>query len=157
VTASIAYVLSSALWSLGGLVVGYVLGKVAGRRQALVIIEAEQGKEAAIVAPATRTDIGIGVLVIVMAVVSVAVTAVSTARQSAQVDCQAKFNQAFSSALTERVEAAAQERAAMRQLLTAALAGDRVNGRNYTVAYLDQLKAADAKRDANPIPEHPAC
>ena len=47
--------------------------------------------------------------------------------------------------------------APQRALLTATIGGDRVAGRAAVTSYLNQLVAADAQRNANPLPDRPAC
>lgn len=151
-SAIVAYVLTSALWAFGGLIVGYLLGRVASWRRPIVVVEQEEP-----VRTRTRTDSIISAIVVVMAVVSVGVGAVSVARQQTVTECQAEFNAQFSSALTERVNAANEERAGQRAWMSAALSGDQVAARKAAQSYVDALNRADQQRDQHPLPPQPQC
>lgn len=141
------YVLNSAMWALAGLIVGYLLGQL-GRRAL------RPGEP--MPARFTRADHVLGLIVIVLALASVIVTAVSVHRQQQLIECQTNYNRAFTSALSERNEAAARERAAQRELLTST-ATDQAGWTAVRQRYLDVLAQADAQRNANPLPEDPRC
>lgn len=70
-------------------------------------------------------------------------------------DCQAAQNAAFQQALTERTQAANEERAAQRQLFNTVLdpAATPAQRLAASKAYYAGLVAADAKRNTNPLPE----
>lgn len=158
-----AYVLASVIWGLAGLIVGFLLGRA---RPVYVM-------EVPMTVPATATpadpspprtgwrrwinfDRIIGAAVVLLAVLSVSFLAVTINRQEAAITCQSAFNERFIAALRERSDAATTERAAQRDLLTAVITpGD--NARAAIQRYLDGLAAADAQRDATPLPDRPDC
>ena len=147
-----SYVISSALWSVAGLAVGYIAGLVTAAR-----CQREHVPEG-MPPPHQQQRFGraIGVLVLVMAVVSVCTAAVTIDRQSALVACQTEFNQRFVASLEGRAASATQERAAQRTLLTTQYTTPEA-WQVAKAAYLQALDRADAYRDANPLPEQPRC
>jgi hypothetical protein len=169
-----AYVLTSILWALAGLIVGYFLGR-AGKIANASVVEAivDDDTEAQGAPPARRglwricftTDRVLGFSVILLSIVSVVVMALSLqnqqrllAGQDAAVRCQTQFNAQFISALRERNEAAAQERSAQRELLTTPNpTRDPAISLAARDKYLAALAQVDARRDAHPLPDRPAC
>lgn len=151
----IGYTISSILWALGGLVVGFLIGR------------GGQTNRSANVATETTThrfrdyltfDRIIGWVIIVMAIVSVATVSYAVNRQQQAVTCQADYNTAFVAALKTRTEAAAADRQAQRDLLTGMVtARDPVTSRKLIDQYLHKLDEADNQRDDNPLPQRPAC
>lgn len=151
----IGYTISSILWALGGLVVGFLIGR------------GGQTNRSANVATETTThrfrdyltfDRIVGWVIIVMAIVSVATVSYTVTRQNQSVTCQADYNTAFVAALKTRTEAAAADRQAQRDLLTGMVtARDPVTSRALIDAYLRKLDEADNQRDDNPLPQRPAC
>lgn len=153
----IGYAISSILWALGGLIVGFLLGR--GGQAFPRAGGLELPKQPA---PPTvnrfRTvltfDRLVGWVIIVMAVVSVATVSYTVSRQQQLVTCQADYNSAFSAALKERTEAAAADRQAQRDLLTGMVtARDPATSRALIDAYLHKLDEADNQRDDNPLPQ----
>lgn len=147
------YIVSSILWAIAGLIVGYVLGRGG-------CLNADLPKEPGV--PPTqrsKTDMLIGFAVVGLALASVIVMTVSLSRQQRIVDCQTEFNTHFVAALGERSDAAAEERAAQRALLTAVL-DSRGHPQAQEAAiqnYLRNLADADRSRSDNPLPERPRC
>jgi uncharacterized membrane protein len=148
------YTISQALWGLAGLVVGFVLGRFS--RTAAVTADPDIPKGIAMPARATRADNLIGIIVAGLAVISVVVAAFTITRQQNAVECQTTFNLAFTDALTQRTEAATEERAAQRTLLTtqATTPEERRAGLD---RYLQALDRADNRREENPLPLRPRC
>ncbi|GAA3070713.1 hypothetical protein GCM10010464_38700 [Pseudonocardia yunnanensis] len=148
------YVLLSLFWTVAGLVVGYCLGR-AGRLEA-----PEVAMHRAENPPSWwRRHLGsrlVGVLLVVLAVLSVLTGATFIDRQADIAACQNEYNRQFAAALTERNVASAREREGQRQLLDAALRPrDDLDAAALTAAYqryLAILAAADAQREANPLP-----
>ena len=148
------YVLSSALWALGGLVCGYLLGRAVGKAKFPESLEEEPMPYRA-----TRMDNLLGILLITLSVISVVTLAITIGRQEAQVQCQTTFNQTFTAALRQRTEAANTEREGQRNLLAVALNPDSSpeERRQATQRYYDALVAADAQRQDNPLPDTSEC
>lgn len=144
------YFVSSLLWTIAGLVVGYTIG-AAGNQPHFVPRETLVARN--------RADVVVGFLLIILAVISVATMSVSLNSQARVVECQATFNQAFADALTERTNAAAQERGAQRALLNSMLDPNATGeSRRAALETYDRVLAeADANRSENPIPARPRC
>lgn len=162
----LSYVISSIVWAVAGLVVGFYLGR-AGR---LAQTNPEVPVEPDPLPPTRRRRLTfeqiLGAAVVLLAVVSVVVMAVTLTRQQDAINeqrgavaCQAEFNARFASALRERTEAAASERRAMRNLLDVILnpAASREERAGALTAYRDGLAAADSQRAASPLPLQPSC
>jgi hypothetical protein len=151
------YVVSSLLWALAGLVTGYLAGSYHATRSS------RQGDP--VPHRATHSDNLIGLIVIFMAIVSVVATAVNThrqgqviARQTEVIECQTAYNRAFVSGLQGRSDAAAQERAAQRKLITTPNPDrDPAIAQRAVQDYLSALADADARRDESPLPTDPRC
>lgn len=146
-----AYFLSSVLWTLAGLAVGYSIGSAGNQPQRVAPRENRVAR--------SRTDVVVGVLLLILAVISVSTMSVSLTSQERVVECQARFNEAFSNALRERVDAANQERAAQRQMLSAVLDpnGTRETRLAALESYDKSLAEADTNRSENPLPDRPRC
>lgn len=161
-----AYFLSSLLWTVAGLIVGYVIGSAGSAGSPY---SAPRGTPVA----RSRTDIVVGFVLVILAVISVATMSVSVNQQQRVVECQTQFNEAFTGALAERTEAAAQERAAnaderaaQRELLDVVLDphADQptrqaaIEKYRASLAETDEtLAEADANRSENPLPVRPRC
>jgi hypothetical protein len=78
---------------------------------------------------------------------------------SSVINCQKDFNVLYSQGLKERSDAAASERQAQRTMLDALLdpTATPVSRSAALQTWRVALDEADAKRDANPIPEDPQC
>jgi hypothetical protein len=170
----IGYVISSLLWAVGGLVVGFFLGRSG---QVFPIIDPKRGPKLPAHQPASdgsdgavtdrrlhrlggslRFDRVVGWVIIVMAVISVITVSYAVSRQQQAVTCQADYNAAFVAALNERSDAAAADRQAQRELLTGmVIARDPATSRTLIDAYLRKLDDADDQRDENPLPQRPIC
>lgn len=102
----------------------------------------------------TSFDRWLGVVLIAISIASVIFVAIQTARLGDATACQARYNDAYTSALQQRTGAARQERAAQRELLMTLL-GSQVTpeqGRAAFDKYLKVLDDADRERDAAGIP-----
>lgn len=96
----------------------------------------------------------LGVILIALSIASVISVAVQTQRLSDATECQTEYNRAYTTAIKQRGDAAREERAAQRKLLTTLL-GEAVTpaeGRAAFDEYLSTLDAVDRERDAAAIP-----
>lgn len=157
----IGYAISSILWALCGLVVGFFLGRSG---QTTPTSNPPRGAELSTDSNtrgflgSLRFDRIVGWVIIVMAVVSVITVSYTVSRQQDVVTCQADYNMAFVAALKERNEAAATDRQAQRELLTGMVtARDAATSRLLIDTYLRALDQADNRRDESPLPERPTC
>ncbi|WP_028924184.1 hypothetical protein [Pseudonocardia acaciae] len=167
-----SHVLLSCLWSIAGLIVGYVLGR-AGRiplPETPVPDTTTQPHDTPTTRGARtrqrRHDSIAGVALVVLAIASVTVTAVHISgqqhlldRQQAAVTCQNAYNTAVVEAQDELHKAAALEREGQRKLLAASFAPERTKASVNAAyrAYLDVLAQADRQRGDNPLPPLPRC
>lgn len=96
----------------------------------------------------------IGVVLVLLSLASVIVVAVQTARLSDVTECQAQYNDAYTTAIEARSGAARSERQAMRELLMTFLSGPTTpeQGRAAMDKYLKKLDEADQVRDQAQIP-----
>lgn len=155
----IGYTISSILWAMGGLIVGFLLGR-GGQTVRSVEVASDDVTTPAVhrFRDSLTFDRIVGWVIIVMAILSVATVSYAVTRQQQAVICQADYNAAFSAALKERNDAAAADRQAIRDLLTGMVtARDPVTSRALIDTYLRKLDEADNKRDDNPLPQRPAC
>lgn len=168
----IGYAISSILWAVGGLVVGFFLGRSG---QVFPVVSPARGTEVAAkrftdtdgevtdttlqrLGGSLRFDRVVGWVIIVMAIISVITVSYTVSRQQQTLTCQADYNAAFVAALDERSEAAAADRQAQRELLTGMVAArDPATSRTLIDSYLRKLDAADNQRDRNPLPQRPIC
>jgi hypothetical protein len=145
-----AWALTTLAASIGGLIVGYWLGRMS--REVHELREALMAEQDAHHATKARHGNGepeidrrsgddrrqhgngfpnliVGILLVVLSVASISAGALSLARRNAAVDCQQAYNVAFSRALTERAQAAAFDRAAFTLLIrtTAQIQADAQN------------------------------
>ncbi len=153
--------ISNAAFSVGGLIVGYVLGRVAPRRPAAhsndMSTPDHQHSRVVKFTAIVLFCLGIGTTAVA------AFTSVQRYNDSelfrTTAECQAQWNQAFRAVLVERNKATDQERAAQRALLgtvlnPAASDGDR---RGALATYYDVLRQVDATRADNPLPASDRC
>ena len=164
-TPTASYVISNLLWSIAGLALGYVavlalvfaagfvLGFHTGRA---TVPRADSFPTGDQLMPRLRFDRIIGVVVIVLSLVSITAAAITIHRQSEQVACQTRFNQAFAASLEQRAEAATKEREAQRVLLTGTYTTPE-EGAAARLQYLRALDDADDQRAASPLPPQPVC
>lgn len=163
------YMVSSMLWALGGLVVGFLLGRSGQltdtRTDVAEFVDMPPGTEAVTITATKHRfrdslsfDRIVGWVVIVLAVGSVTTMSYTLNRQQQAVTCQADYNAAFVAALKERSTAASADRQAQRELLTGiATARTPQESQAQMDAYLRKLDEADDQRDDNPLPQRPTC
>lgn len=153
----IGYAISSILWALCGLVVGFFLGRsgqAVNRTRGAELSETTAHRFRDSVA----FDRLVGWVVIVMAVISVITVSYTVSRTQQVVTCQADYNAAFVLAFDERSQAAAADRQAQRELLTGMVTTrDPATSRTLIDTYLRKLDEADNQRDDNPLPQRPVC
>lgn len=165
----ITYTISSILWALGGLVVGFYLGRsgqssTTVNRTGGIAVATDQSETVTVEATVQRFrdtltfDRIVGWVIVVLAVVSVITVSYSVNRQQQSIECQANYNARFVVALNERSDAASADRQAQKDLLTGMFtARDETTRRALVEAYLQKLNDADNKRDDNPLPQRPIC
>lgn len=166
----IGYAVSSMLWALGGLVVGFLLGRggqstPVTRTEIAEVADLPPGTEAVTISTTKQWfrnsltfDRLIAWVIIVLAVGSVVTMSYTMNRQQQTLTCQAGYNEAFVAALEERSTAAAADRQAQRVFLTGiATARTPEQSRAQMENYLRALDQADERRDDNPLPQRPAC
>lgn len=146
------YFVSSVLWTMAGLIVGYVIGSAGSHPQ-----QKAPTRETSVAR--SRTDVVVGVVLLILAVVSVSTMSVSLSAQERVVECQSRFNEAFSNALRERIDAAKNERGAQRDLISAMLDQNASpdTRRQALETYDQKLAEADTNRSENPLPDRPRC
>ncbi|MGH3993501.1 MAG: hypothetical protein ACRDSN_13695 [Pseudonocardiaceae bacterium] len=159
---SAAYLVSSALWSVGGLLVGYGMGRVVRDvEQVHAAVTTEDPPSRHPVRGPRRRPRGqtmIGVLVLVVAVGSTIGYARATADLAAVTECQTRVNEQFRAALTARSDAAGAELAAKLPMLqTMADTGDLAASRAAIRAYLVSVIDLEAARTRSPLPPPASC
>ena len=141
VAASTAYFTSSAAWSLGGLIVGYMLGR---------IMPAD--KPVRHHWPWFRAMMGI--LILCLVVLTTAMSFDATRRLNDTTACQERYNEEFRAGISERTKAADLEREAQRKLFRALLDPNSSQEIRTKASreYLASLDQADQQRAESPIP-----
>lgn len=153
--AEIADLVQSLAWSVLGFLLGYAVGKTT--RDVHIVNVRDDSPPQKIPPSLRKFDAVIGTAVLLMAVLSVIMSSITLARLGDKIDCQARYNERVSEALTARTRAAADDRKAMLNLVTSAA---RADTREESVAalnrYLEAAADADAARARNPFPEPPS-
>lgn len=106
----------------------------------------------------------IGLVVVILAAITMIMAVAVNRRLEVSISCQAQYNAEYRNALTERTEAANEERIAQRQLIVAITqnastdpAVRKNQSRDALSTYLTSLNDADRKRDQNPLPAPRRC
>jgi hypothetical protein len=96
----------------------------------------------------------LGAIIVVLSVVTVILMAIQTSRLNSTTACQAAYNDAYTTALQDRTNAARNERQAQRELLQTLLSGPVTpeQGRAAFDRYLKKLDEADVERESAKIP-----
>jgi hypothetical protein len=140
--------IGGALWSLGGLIVGYGLGYFSR--------QAADGDPTAPQPPrrrASRTEILRAVIGLVLLLLVLA----STVRYYRVTSCQQGYLQAVQTSLTARSDAQGAEAEAQIELLTTPTGGDPTAGRVAVQRYVDALRELERVRRENPLPGPDSC
>ncbi len=152
-------------FSAGGLIVGYVLGRVAPRPA--------QPHSCDMSTPDTagahrhsRIVKSTAIVLFVLGVITTAVAAYTSVQRYSDsevfrttAECQARWNQAFRQVIVERNKATDQERAAQRVLLGTVLdpAATADARRQAVTGYYNVLREVDTTRADNPLPASDRC
>ena len=168
-----SYIINSAIWSAAGLLVGAVFGWFAREIyevHEVLVDNPDQEKQGwdgveRRQKDGSKFDRMLGLFVIILSVVTVGGYGIAQSQRQDQVDCQTKFNTAFSKNLAERAKAASRDRQAITRLVrdTAALnanppddlAARQAAFQRIFQNYLDDVEEGDKLREDNPIPETP--
>jgi hypothetical protein len=96
----------------------------------------------------------LGVILIVLSLATVIIVAIFTARLSDVTECQARYNEAYTTAIRARSDVARSERQAQRELWTTVLKPEIPieQKREAFGIYLKKLDEADRIRDAAELP-----
>lgn len=164
------YLLSSGLWCLAGLTLGFALGWVARN-----VYEIRRRVVDGLTSPAEPRprrrqrrrwiylERVLGVIIVIMSVVTVLLSTAQISRLNRVIDCQAQYNQAFAESIKIRADATVQERERQKELwLTFLRNAPKVPGEqtpesrlasiNALNAYLAALDDANHARQVAPIP-----
>lgn len=152
---SVAYLVSSLLWAVGGLFVGYGLGRmVRDVHDVHTVIVPPPPLTVPRPPSRRRAPTGrmmIGILVMVVIAVSTVLYALESAKLNGVTSCQSQLNFQFRDALAQRSAAQGVEIAAQRKLILSRLSGqaDRETAVREYLAALDALEAAGLR---HPLP-----
>lgn len=164
------YVLHSLMWSGAGFVLGWLLGHLG--REVSAMTQFRTGTNGNSAARAARPqwlnyfglERVIGLVVVVLATITMVVAVSVNSRLERVISCQAQFNSEYGAALTERTQAADQERAAQRKLLVTILSAPPSDpptraalSRQAMSEYINALNSADSRRNQNPLPHQRQC
>lgn len=136
------------IWSLGGLVVGYVLCWIV-TESALRAMEEQKSVDIR----GYRIDtfrVILGVFILLMVILS-------SVRYYQVTSCQTDYNIAVAEALKQRSEAQGTETTAQIKLLTIDTHGDPAIGRMARDEYLASIRNLEKIRAENPLPANPNC
>lgn len=140
--------IDGALWSLGGLIVGYGLGHFSRRVADSDASTPPPPRRRVTRSELLRTVIGLVLLLLVLA---------STVRYYQVTSCQQEYLQAVQASLTARSDATGAEAAAQVELLQAQLSGDPTKGAAAIRKYIDAVIELERVRQANPLPGPDSC
>lgn len=154
-------------FSAGGLLVGFVLGRVAPTRHGphSDVMSTTTSDDAA-AHPHSRITKITSYVLFFLGIITAAVAAYASVQRyddsehfRRTAECQASWNQAFRTVLTERTKASDRERAAMRTMLGVVLSTEATPEarRQAVTTYYDVLRAADDTRAINPLPASDRC
>jgi hypothetical protein len=136
------------IWSLGGLVVGYVLCWIVTESALRTMEEQRSVDIRGYRLDAFRVIVGIFILLMVV---------FSSVRYYQATSCQTTYNEAVAESLKQRSEAQGEQAAAQIKLLTTETGGDPtrwIASRNEYIAALQKLERVRAE---NPLPASPDC
>lgn len=163
-----ASIVSNFVFSIGGFLLGFVVARI-GQRVEEVSEGIVDGDKPVVIKPRKfrfNWYQALGVLVLLLAVGSTITSAIASRDQRESADrlqriaaCQADFNKAYRLALTERAEAANNERQSTREMWGALLdsAATADTRRAAATKYYNALSEADRTRAANPLPTYDRC
>lgn len=153
----IEYTLTALLWSLGGFLLGYGMGRIVKDVEEVrdAVIPDRPRPKSTRYLPSRQTIIG--VLVILIAVSSTTMVFRQADHLQDVTACQAQYNEDFRVALSRRLQASDDEADAQRNLLrtiTSTPNGDSSAAIGRYLVALDDLEKARAQ---NPLPKRTDC
>lgn len=172
-SAIFSYSIQAFGWSLLGLIVGYVMGRIDRKldteREQVTHTSEERGLASRRQSMSHRLTMDrnffIGVAVLAVAVVSLVISGVNEAsnrnfrnHQGRVTACQAQYNEAVVAVVAARADAAAQDRDTLDNLMktvATATTGEQVSAA--LQKYIRDRKAADEQRARSPLPKPPNC
>jgi hypothetical protein len=136
------------IWSLGGLIVGYVSCWIVTESAIRAMAEQKTVDLQGYRLDAFRVIVGVFILLMVV---------LSSIRYYQVSNCQTIYNIAVAEALEQRSEAQGIETAAQVKLLTIDTQGDPARGRQARQEYVTAILNLEKIRRENPLPANPKC
>lgn len=163
-----ASILSNLVFSIGGFLIGFAVARIGQRVEEVSEAIVEGDKHVALKPRKPRMSWrqALGVVVLLLAVASTITSAIATREQRNSAEqmrrissCQAEFNKAYRLAITERSDAANEERKAMRTMLETILnPAATPDARLSAISqYSQTLDRAEKTRAQNPLPSTDRC
>lgn len=158
---SMTIILSNLVFSIGGFIFGFVMGRIGQRVEEVSEAIVDEEKTSTIDARKSRFSWRqvIGVVLLLLALGSTIASALVTGEQRRIISCQAEFNKAYRLALAERTQAANEERKSTRALWGALLdpGATTETRREAATRYYEALAQGDQTRAEHPLPASDSC